>query len=135
MSAFDRFAMEVDLVHETDKAILVRYEGREEWLPRRCLVEFKPLPERRAAIVISMVVAREKGFFVLRFSATDSWWISERAQVWVGRQPIDGDIRNEEVAVYRGVERVAAGIVIAAGGFGQSGPQVRMGDTIGIVVR
>lgn len=138
MSAFDRVELHVELVHETDKAILVRARGHEEWIPRRVIVEFAPREGGGHRLVIARTVALEKGLLTTRFNATPGagWYIGEaKTPVYVGPQPVGGDIRGHYVEVYLNDEVIASGLVTAAGGFGRSGPQVRMGDTIGIVVR
>lgn len=138
MSAFDRVELHVELVHETDRAILVRARGHEEWVPRRTIVEFGPVETGGHRLVISRAVALEKGLLTTRFDAlpSEGWYIGEaKIPVYVGLQPIAGDLRGHYVEVWLGEEQIAAGLVTAVGGFGRSGDHIRLHEKVGITLR
>lgn len=57
------FSIEAFVLRQTPKAVLVRYEDEEYWLPRSQLIDDEDLPQEGAARVkMTAWIAKEKGF-------------------------------------------------------------------------
>ena len=60
--AEELFRIEAFILRHTPKAVLIKYEGEEIWLPRSQLVDDEELPqEGQAEVRMTAWIAKEKG--------------------------------------------------------------------------